>query len=65
MVIDDLDIFGTSSGPAEADPILIVDSDRVLPSPITLQLLEAQAWKREGLQGPAEFKRSRLLAPFS
>ncbi len=50
MVIDDLDIFGTGFGPPEADPILVVDSDRVLPNSITLQLLEPQAWKREGLQ---------------
>jgi hypothetical protein len=51
MVVDDLNMFGTGIGPAEADAVLIVDPDRVLPGPIALELLEAQAWKRERLQG--------------
>lgn len=51
MVIDDLNIFGTGFGPAEADPGLIIDPDAVLAGPIAPQLLEAQPWKREGLQG--------------
>jgi hypothetical protein len=44
MIVDDLDVFGTGIGPAEADPVLIVDPDRRLPGSIALQLLEAQAW---------------------
>ena len=48
MVIDDLDVFGTGVGPAEADPVLIVNPDAVLSRPVALQLLEAQPGEREG-----------------
>jgi hypothetical protein len=36
MVVDDLDILGRSFTPAEADPLLLIDADAVLPPAITL-----------------------------
>jgi hypothetical protein len=44
MVVNDLNIFRSGLGPAEADPELIVDSHTVLTSPITLQRFQAIAW---------------------
>ena len=43
MVVDDLDIFRPRLAPSEADPVLIVDPDTVLPGTVTLELLEAIA----------------------
>jgi len=39
MVIDDLDRMGVSVAPAEANAPLVVDSNAVLPSPISRHLL--------------------------
>src|SRR5581483_8948354 len=47
VVIDHLDVFGSGGGPLEADPELVIDSDAVLPGPITLELLEPVA-RRDG-----------------
>jgi hypothetical protein len=44
MVIDDLDIFRTSSRPAEAHPKLVVQANAVLPGPISLELFKAVPW---------------------
>lgn len=51
MVVYDLDVFGSSFRPAEADPVLVVDPDRVLTGSIPLELLEAQPGQRERSQG--------------
>jgi len=51
MVVDDLDFLGPNFRPSEADAVLVVDSDRVLPCSITSQLLEPKPGKREGLKG--------------
>lgn len=51
VVIDDFDVFGPGLGPAKADTVLVVDPDRVLSGSIAPQFLEAQARKRQGLQG--------------
>jgi hypothetical protein len=44
MVIRDLDVPGSSLAPSEADAILLVDSNAVLPLSISLQGLEAVPW---------------------
>src|SRR3954470_9045439 len=50
VVVNDLDIPGTLV-PAEADPPLVVDPDRPLACPVTLQLLEPIArWRPKVVQ---------------
>lgn len=51
MVVDDLDIFGSRIGPAEADSVLVIDADRMLTGSITLELFQPQAGKAKGLKG--------------
>jgi hypothetical protein len=41
MVVDDLDVVRLSVTPYEANPTLVVDSNRMLTGTITLQRLEA------------------------
>ena len=45
MIIDDLHIVGVTLAPPEADSPPLVDSDTVLPFPITGQLLETVTWR--------------------
>ena len=45
MVVNDLNPFWTSIAPPEADAPLIIDSDTVLPRPVTAQKLEPVAWR--------------------
>ena len=59
MVIHDLNIFGSGLGPAEADPILIVDADAVLAVPVPFQRLEAVA--RWGTEIPEIFRLIQLI----
>ena len=40
MVVNDFDFGGPCLGPLEADPVLVVDPDAVLPLPVYLQRLE-------------------------
>lgn len=51
MVIHDFNVVGSFLRPPEADSILVVDPDGVLPIPITLQFLEPQPGKGERFQG--------------
>ena len=46
MVIYNLDLFGVGAGPKEADAPLVVDSNRVLSAPISLECLEAITWRQ-------------------
>ena len=46
VVVHDLDVLRLAVLPHEADPILIIDPDAVLPSPITAKGLEVIARKR-------------------
>jgi hypothetical protein len=48
VIIDDLDVVGIPTGPAEADPPLVVDPDAVLAVPISCQCFETIA--RRGLE---------------
>jgi len=51
VVVDDLHIFCTGIGPAEADPPLLIDSDAVLASPYPFQHLETvTGWDPEVVQ---------------
>lgn len=43
MIINDLDVDGTVLGPNEADPILVVYSDAVLPAAVAFECLEPVA----------------------
>jgi len=43
MVVDNLDIYGSSLGPDEADPVLVVDADAVLPGACAFQRLQSIA----------------------
>lgn len=44
VIIDDFDIPGPSIRPNEANAVLVVDLDAVLPGPHTPQSLETIAW---------------------
>ena len=45
MVIDDLYVLWAVRRPSETDPVLIVDSNAVLPFAITLQGFESVSWR--------------------
>ena len=48
MVIDNLDFFGISAGPAKANTELIVHTNAPLPGPIAFELLEPVAkWRAQ------------------
>jgi hypothetical protein len=46
MVVGDLNVVDTIDGPREADSILVVYSDRVLPLPIAREGMQLKAWPR-------------------
>ena len=46
MIIRDLDIENIAASPIEADPVLIVNANAVLPLPAALQRLQSVAAKR-------------------
>lgn len=46
MVIHNLDSLGVGAGPMEADAPLVVNSDRVFSEPISLERLQAIAWRQ-------------------
>jgi hypothetical protein len=64
VIIDDFDVLGPGLGPPEADAVLIVDPDRMLPGAIPLQLLEAEPGKREGTEGDARVQAVQPLRTF-
>ena len=41
MVVNDLNVLRAAGGPPEADPVLVIDPDAVLSSPVSSQLFEA------------------------
>jgi len=45
VVIDDLYVLWAVRRPSETDPVLIVDSNAMLPLSITLQSLEPVSWR--------------------
>ena len=50
MIVNDFNVFSTSLSPPEADPVWVIDPDRVLTDPIASQLLEPEARERQGVQ---------------
>jgi len=50
MIVHDLHVLGSHLGPSEADPVLIVDPDGVLPAAVALELLQPETGKGEGDQ---------------
>jgi len=58
VIVHDFDGLGTGFCPTEADPVLVVDPHGVLPGSITFQLLQAQAGKRQRIQG---YRRTQLV----
>jgi hypothetical protein len=44
MIVHDLDVSGAFVGPTEANPVLVVDPDAVLPCTLPFQSLQAIAW---------------------
>ena len=46
MVIYNLDLFGVGTGPKKADAPLVVYSDRVSSASISLECLQAIAWRQ-------------------
>lgn len=62
MVVDHFHILRADLGPAEADPLLVVDSDAVLPSPITPQGFQAIPWRHaQVIEKRCGVKRIELL----
>jgi hypothetical protein len=45
VVVHDLDVLRTASGPSEADPPLLIDSNAVLSRATDLELLESVPWR--------------------
>ena len=46
MMIDDFNVPGSRFSPKETDPVLIVDSNRMLTRAISFQFLQLQTWQR-------------------
>ncbi|CCV14187.1 hypothetical protein MESS4_650011 [Mesorhizobium sp. STM 4661] len=46
MVVDDLHVFGTGSGPSETDTPLVVDAYRMLPGAASFQSFEVVSGRR-------------------
>jgi hypothetical protein len=55
VVVHDLNIEGVTIAPLEADPVLIVDANAVLPLPVALESLQPIPWEqceiRQALSG--------------
>lgn len=51
MIVHDLDALGTPLGPSEANAVLVVDPNGVLPGSIPLEFLQSQPGKRKRVQG--------------
>jgi len=45
MIVDDLDPFGTFVSPSEAEPIQVVNADRVMPLSISAEGFQTIAWR--------------------
>jgi len=63
MVVDDLDILGACSGPAKADPVLVVDADRMLSGTVAFERLEPVARRDSQVVQPTGDLQLTQLAP--
>ena len=63
MVVNDLDIFGSSDRPTEAHPELVVYSNAVLPGTAALQCLEPiPRWDTEVFKSARNLQLTKLAA---
>lgn len=61
MIVDDLDVRGTSGSPAKTDTVLIVDSDAVLTGAIPLEGFEAIPGRHtKVVEPPGDFQLAQL-----
>jgi hypothetical protein len=61
VVVDELDVLGAGVRPAEADPELVVDPDRVVAGSVALELLESvPRWESEVLETFGRVQLSKL-----
>ena len=65
MIIDDFNVLGSRFSPKEADPVLIVDSNRMLTRAISFQLLQLQTWQRQGPRRDGRVQAVQYLAGLS
>ena len=64
MIVNDLDILGTRSCPAEADVKRIVHPDTVLTSPVSLECCKSVTmWNTEILQSSRDLQLAQLAPP--
>jgi hypothetical protein len=63
MIVDDFDLFSAAIAPYEANPPLIVDSDRVLPLSIALERFEPVARRLTQIVQCADAVEQQQLAP--
>ena len=63
MIVNDLDLLGTRSRPAEADAKLIVHPDTVLTSPVSLEFTSVTGWNTEILQSSRDLQLAQLAPP--
>jgi len=49
VVVDDFDVLGVAALPAEADAVLVVDADAVLPLAVARQFLQSVAGRDAAL----------------
>ncbi len=62
MVVDDFDFIRISILPPETYPVLLVDSDAVLPGPVTAEPLQPIPWRNRELSQIANAVQLRQLA---
>jgi len=51
MVVDDLHVFCAQIGPTKTDPVLIINSNRMLPAAVSAEFLQVQTRKRQRPKG--------------
>jgi hypothetical protein len=61
MIVNQFRVVGIAFFPAEADPVLAVHPNAVLPGPISLQSLQAIAWRNsQVVQGSRPMQNPKL-----
>jgi len=65
MIVNDFDIVSVSVAPDETNPKLVIDADAMLPGSVTLQRLQAVAWRNPQVFLPVSqnFRVSSLRKP--
>jgi hypothetical protein len=63
VIVDQLNVYGTRAGPFEADPVLIIDPNVVLPGPVTPELLEFVSGRNRKVTDPLSCVQIGQLSP--